>query len=111
MKLDRNMNGDGRGKYALLLLRKLELYESPETFGESEVEKAIKTLHEVGMIDWGIVGTESEFFVTRLKDQNAPASLHAYAQEAEANGDREWAEEVRSMARRAEVNPWKKRPD
>lgn len=111
MRLDRNINGDGRGKYALILLRKLAAFESPETFGQSEVEKAIETLDKAGLIDWGIVGSESEFFVTRLKDRNAAASLHGYAQEAEANGELEWAEEVRDMARRAQISPWKKRPD
>lgn len=110
MKLDRNINGDGRGKYALILLRKLAAFESPETFGQSEVEKAIETLDKAGLIDWGIVGSESEFFVTRLKDKNAATSLHAYAQEAERD-DPEWAAEVRHMATRARTSPWKKRPD
>lgn len=110
MKLDRNINSDGRGKYALLLLRKLAAFESSETFGQSEVEKAIETLDKAGLIDWGIVGSESEFFVTRLKDKNAAPSLFAYAAEAERD-DPEWAAEVRRMATRARTSPWKKLPD
>lgn len=112
MKLDRNENANGRGKYALLLLRKLSEYESG-TFRDlpPNIASALETLDKAGIIDWGIRGSESEFFVTRLKDQNAPGSLHVYAFEADANGDPEWAAEIRELARRAERSPWKKRPD
>ena len=113
MKLDRNENANGRGKYALLLLRKLREFEGPGTFDglSPDIAAAIETLDKAGVIDWGIVGSESEFFVARLKDHNASPCLHGYAQSAEANGEYEWAEEVRDMARRAERSPWKKRPD
>jgi glutamine synthetase len=111
MKLDRNIKAnDGRGKYAILLLRKLALYQGDQPFAVSEVEKAIETLERAGIIDWGIVGTESEFFLTRLKDQYAAPSLHAYADAAEKD-DPEWAGEVRELARRAEVSPWQQKPD
>lgn len=112
MKLDRNENGNGRGKYALLLLRKLADFESG-TFRElaPNIASAIETLDKAGLIDWGIVGTESEFFVIKLKDHNATESLHAYAAKAYAHGEEEWSAEVREMARRAAASPWKKRPD
>lgn len=112
MKLDRNENATGRGKYALLLLRKLREYEGPGTFDglSPDIVAAIETLDKYGLIDWGIVGTESEFFVTRLKDKNAAISLYAYAAEA-AKDDPEWSGEVLNMARRAENSPWKKQPD
>ena len=106
MKLDRNIHADGRGKYALIPLRKLR---SGDTFS-GNVEQAIETLRRAGLIDWGIVGTESEFFVIRLKDRYAAPSLFAYANAAAAD-DPEWADEVRSMAVRAERSPWQKQPD
>jgi hypothetical protein len=84
--------------------------ESSETFGQNEVEKAIETLDKAGLIDWGIAGSESEFFVTGLKDKNAAPSLFADAAEAERD-DPEWAAEVRHIATRARTSPWKKRPD
>ena len=57
MRLDRHINQDGRGKYALVLLRNTNL-----------PLKKIKTLcHEAGIpLDLGIAGTGSEFFVIRL---------------------------------------------
>lgn len=65
MKLDRNIPAnEGRGKYALILLRKLRTYDPLETFGTNPVMDAIKTLDEAGLIDWGSVGSDSEFFVT-----------------------------------------------
>lgn len=109
MKMDRNINTNGRGKYALLLLRQLALCAGGSTF-DNKIEQAVKTLDEAGLIDWGIVGTETEFFVTRLKDRNAAPSLRAYAHSA-AETDPEWAFEVEAMADRAEVSPWKKNPD
>jgi hypothetical protein len=100
MKLDRNIPGnEGRGKYALILLRKLAAYE-PGTFATNEVRDAIALLDKEGLIDWGTAGSESEFFVMRLKDRNAHAGLDGYANCA-AIDDLEWAREVREMARRA----------
>jgi hypothetical protein len=109
MKMDRNINPNGRGKYALLLLRKLALCEGSTVFN-NEIEQAVQTLDEAGLIDWGIVGTEKEFFVTRLKDRNAAPSLRAYATSA-ATTDPEWALEVEAMADRAEASPWQQNPD
>lgn len=109
MKLDRNVNDDKRGKYALLLLRKLRQCEGGSTFS-NEIEQAIETLDKAGLIDWGIIGTESEFFVTRLKDRYAAPSLYAYAFAAQQH-DLEWACEVKELAARAELSPWKQQPD
>ena len=93
MRLDRHINQDGRGKYALVLLRNTNL-----------PLKKIKTLcHEAGIpLDLGIAGTGSEFFVIRLKDRYAWRALKAYA-DAAREDDPEWAEEIdilwkRSMA-------------
>ena len=110
MKMDRNINPNGRGKYALLLLRKLALCEGGTTFNNA-IEQAVQTLDEAGLIDWGIVGTDREFFLMRLKDKYAEDGLLAYAKAA-AVDDLEYAGEVQDMANRAGTNsPFCKRPD
>lgn len=86
MKLDRNINATGIGKYALINLRK-------------------------NTVEWGSVGSDDEFFVFKLKDVYAPAALEAYAAAAEPF-DPEWAAEVRELASRAGINhPHCKTPD
>jgi len=85
MKLDRNINPDGRGKYALLNLRK-------------------------NTIEWGDT-QQDEFFVIKLKDRYAAEALYAYALEAE-DDDAEYAGEVRKLADRAGPrHPLCRRPD
>lgn len=111
MKLDRNINQDGRGKYAILQLRKLATYEPAETFGKSAVMDAVALLDKEGLIDWGQTGTEREFFLIRLKDKYARAALCAYADKA-VHDDAEYAEEIMEMACRAgPSSPFCKRPD
>lgn len=113
MKLDRNINTDGLGKYALLKLRELAKFETTDTFHRypADIESALRLLEANGILDWGILGTESEFMLIRLKDRYAQQALHAYANAAEPS-DPEWAAEVREMANRSGPNsPWCKRPD
>lgn len=76
MKLDRNINPDGRGKYELRNLR---------------TGKIVK--------DCG-VGEEHEFFVIMLKDTHASRALIAYA-ESIGKTDPEFAGEVLRLVRRA----------
>ncbi len=85
MKLDRNINPDGRGKYALIKLR--ELY-----------------------IDHGDT-PDTEFFVIRLKDKYAEAALRAYADAAIIDGESEWGLEVGALAAKAAAHPNKRKPD
>lgn len=88
MKLDRNLNPNGQGKYELRNLRTGEV-----------------------VTDCG-VGEEHEFFVIMVKDINAPGGLFGYASAADVNGDEEFAEEVREMARRSgHHSPFCKVPD
>lgn len=113
MKMDRNVNPGGFGKYALVKLRELERCRDPGAFGEvsPEIVAALDLLEKNGILDRGIVGTESEFMVIRLKDCYADKALAAYA-DAAANDDPEWAQEVRDMLPRAGLrSPWCKRPD
>lgn len=112
MKLDRNINQDGRGKYAILQLRKLATYEPAETFGKSAVLDAVALLDKEGLIDWGQTGTDREFFLIRLKDKYAQPALDAYATAAEKDGDAEYAGEIHEMANRSgQQSPWCKKPD
>ena len=98
MKMDRNLNEDGLGKYALINLRRLSLQgRTPE------VENALQVLKKAGVLELGCVGDEDEFFPIKLKDINAKAALCAYAASAEKT-DLEWAKEVREMAERAGEN-------
>lgn len=116
MKLDRNLpENAGRGKYALLLLRRLDEWKRDGAFAGhgSEIDQALKVLEEHGLLDWGNEGTESEFFLIRLKDRCARAALDAYANVAEEIlGDKEYADEIREMAGRSgPYSPWCKNPD
>lgn len=94
MRLDRNINADGRGKYALVLMRKLVGDIPPDTAA------ALDLLQERGLLDFGEAYTEREFFVIRLKDRYAAEALEAYANEA-GKADSEYADEIREMADRA----------
>ncbi len=113
MKLDRNLNQDRRGKYALLKLRNVP---EPQPIMEATpnslaISDAIRLLEEAGILDWGIEGTDGEPFVILLKDKYAQSALVAYADAAEAD-DPEWAMEVRELAARAgPAHPNCKRPD
>lgn len=114
MKLDRNVHEAGRGKYALLKLRDLDRYTDPsDPFQQvaKPIADAIELLSAEGLLDWGEVMTEREFFVIRLRDQFARAALNAYADAARPY-DQEYATEVSLLAARAgEQSPFKKRPD
>ena len=113
MLLDRNHpDNEGHGKYALILVRKLDDCRSG-TFGElpKDMEAALKLLTDEGIIDLGMPLTESEFFVIRLKDRFAQEALAAYAQAA-FEIDPEWSEEVHVLSGRSGLaNPWCKDPD
>lgn len=105
MKLDRNLNKTGVGKYALLKLRQMRTEMSPEIYG------AVKTLETAGILDWGNA-PETEFFVMRLKDEYAHDGLRGYAMAAEKDGAKEYAGEVYQLVKRAgPKSPFCKKPD
>jgi hypothetical protein len=106
MRLDRNINADGMGKYALILMRKLR--ETPNS-AAMEIAKAMDVLEEHGLLDHGDT-PDSEFFVLRLKDQAAGPTLHTYGR-FYVQIDPQWAEEALELARRAYDHPGKKMPD
>lgn len=102
MKLDRNTNPSGWGKYALILCRKLDegkrLTVKPETI---EMPR--------NAVDFGGT-TDTDFFVIRLRDRYAAPALEAYARAAQAD-DPEYAGEVMALARMARAHPHSKKPD
>lgn len=111
MQMDRNLNEDGRGKYALVLLRSLLNYVGSGPFDghAPNIQAALDTLRDAGALDLGN-STDTEFFVIRLKDRSAEAALNAYATDA-AQYDQEWAREVFALADKAKHHPCKKTPD
>jgi len=112
MKLDRSINPNGRGKYALLKLRRLDDYTEQTTFGElsKPIADALKLLEVHGILDWGNT-VDSEFMVIRLKDRYAALGLSGYANAARLD-DPEYAGEIDEMARRSgPYHPNCKKPD
>lgn len=108
MRLDRNLNLNGKGKYALIKLRVLP----PDVETEEEIYQSIIGVDKIEeVIDLGRVGSDSEFFVIRLKDKHARAALEAYAQSCIDDGDHEFGYEVREMAERAKRFPNSRHPD
>jgi hypothetical protein len=78
MKLDRNINKDGGGKYALLKLRSVNLSS------DGDVHVAIELLASRGMIHWGNEGPGEQFFVMKYKDRFTHSALRSYANQVEA---------------------------
>lgn len=107
MKLDRNINPNGMGKYALVKTR------SSSRIGNLWIRLWLWMLPYIGIkIDRGVVGSDDEFFPIKLKDKYAADALFAYADAAESDGMVEWSREVLELAKRAGHNhPKCKRPD
>lgn len=114
MKLDRNINEDALGKYAVINLRKLNVAcGNPATFQRwtPAVQQALKTLEEVGALEWGTTGAPDEFFLLKLKDKYAEPGLRAYAAAARED-DPEYADQVQELAARSgRFSPFCKAPD
>lgn len=113
MRLDRNVNPDGRGKYALIKLRMLSDFADPaDPFQKiaPNISDALNTLVAAGLIDFGD-RPDNEFFVIRLKDKYAKPALEAYASGAR-HDDPEWAGDIMDLASRAGLNhPNHRKPD
>lgn len=114
MKLDRDINVDGCGKYAVINLRKLNEacgHKGPLQRWTPEVAQALKTLEDVGALEWGCTGDPDEFFLIKLKDENADEALAAYAAKA-GRKDQEYGAAVLELAKRSGANnPHCKKPD
>ena len=103
MKLDRDSNPNGLGKYAVIHLRRL-VGETIRMVPAS-VRDAVKTLDDAGLIDWGKPGADDEFFLIKLRDTHAHVALQSYADSVrQAGNDPEFADAVQALADRAGVN-------
>lgn len=95
MKLDRNTNRGGRGKYALVNMRKLiPIIEQMEAWDASQdpnrnrqpgptecnIAMCFEVLVEEGIITLGNETPGDQFFVMKYKDKFTAAGLHAYAE-------------------------------
>lgn len=109
MKLDRNINPDRKGKYALILLRKVDGIRS-NTAAHKLICDALNLLHSNHILDYGNTD-ESEFFVIRLKDKYAADALAAYSSSALMDGQPEWSDEVQKLSDKANSHPNQKQPD
>lgn len=128
MKLDRDVNKDGVGKYAVVNMRKVREIEgrcgalSSAPYLREDVRNALDLLEQVGVLDYG--RGEKDFFLIRLADRFAYRALHAYAmavyadavQADEASKENrksllEYSEAVLALAQKAEHWANKKTPD
>lgn len=80
MQLDRNKNPDGKGKYALVHLRRLT-DPSQEKPGDAAFEcaKAIRVLRDHGVLTLGSESPEDQFFVMKYGDRFTTSGLMGYA--------------------------------
>lgn len=85
MKLDRNINQDGRGKYALVRLRNRVQYVRVGDYGTISSEVLIKALADAGFIHFGNEGPGEQFFVMKYKDRFTHYALRSYANHVEAH--------------------------
>jgi len=109
MKLDRNING--RGKYAIVNLREIERIGGVAMGHNPDIAHALRILETNGLIEYGEVGSENEFFVIKLKDRYADSALARYAALASSD-DPEYANDVAELASRAgSHSPFCKKPD
>jgi ribulose-5-phosphate 4-epimerase/fuculose-1-phosphate aldolase len=74
MKLDRNINKDGRGKYALVNIRELDGFAE-----DSAVRNAFEILRKHGVVTLGNENPGQQFFVMKYKDRFTAPALFAYA--------------------------------
>lgn len=105
MKLDRELNPDGLGKYAVINLRKIDGHPRTAT------ELAAAILKNPECVEFGRVGEPDEFWLIKLKDVYAQPALHAYASAA-SKDDLEYGQSVEELASRSGLNsPFCKFPD
>lgn len=81
MKLDRNIDPHGRGKYALVKMRKLNPILNSTILDERSlrIAEAFALLSKEGMIHFGDESPSDQFFVMKYKDKFTHHALSAYA--------------------------------
>jgi hypothetical protein len=81
MKLDRNINSDGSGKYALVNLRKVRALGDQSPLA-CQVANAIDLLEDSGLLSFGYESPDQQFFVLKYGDKFTASALRMYACEA-----------------------------
>jgi len=94
MKLDRNEDASGIGKYILINTRKFK--KMPIT----AQELAAAILADPHCVEFGEVGSRNEFFAIKLKDIHATPALTSYAMSARLK-DPEYGAEVLALTERS----------
>lgn len=108
MKLDRNINSSGKGKYAVINLRKIP------TDPRTAEELAAAILANPEAVEFGAVGSPEEFWLIKLRDRYATPAIMGYAMGIafDPEGDPEYQADVVEMGKRSEtMHPLCKRPD
>jgi hypothetical protein len=100
MKMDRNINADGSGKYVVVNMRKLRALRDTNEQMRPDIIEALRVLSNAGALEWGSVGAEDEFFLVKLKDRHSLLAIQAYADSIRMS-DPEFADEVYEMTMRA----------
>lgn len=114
MKLDRNTNRGGHGKYALVNMRKLlpilDRDEDPAQLplaSDAAIADSFRRLVKAGIISLGNETPGDQFFVMKYKDKFTMFGLHAYAQhvadEFEKTGDESLREYAMQMLEEAKT--------
>jgi hypothetical protein len=107
MRLRRNTTPDGKCKYAAVRNDKIaEL--SPKL--KEEANDCLDLLESLGVLEDPTPGDPEEFFLIKLKDENAPRALIAYAGAA-CDTDTELARDVIELVGRSFNHPNRKQPD
>ena len=114
MRLMRNdPERKGLCKYALIRLDKLseeDLKRLQETeYPHTELVEMLRK--HPRLIEFGLTGSEEEFFVIKLKDRRASSALAMYAFECRRAGDEEMQRDVDELVYRSETSDFKKDPD
>lgn len=87
MKLDRNLNMDGKGKYCLIKLRKTGVFDP-----DGKVFQALATLEAEGLLHWGNESPGDQFFVMKYKDRFTYEGLMGYAMAVKSFADKGMSE-------------------
>lgn len=113
MKLDRNKNPDGRGKYALVNMRKMgalldRKFDSsiPDDVRDEFAVAAFNLLVSKGIITLGNESPGDQFFVMKYKDIFTAPALRAYA-EAISRHIRGCARTTREINLQSELNEYR----
>jgi glutamine synthetase type III len=106
VRLERNVSPDGLCKYIAIKVNKLK---GARPKNRMELIKALMDADDDAVV-FGEVGSEDEFFLLMLKDENTPEALAAYGRSI-FRSDPAMAYDVQEMMNRSLDHPSRKKPD